>query len=81
MININMDKAREIHKQNIREMRQPLFQKADVEYIIALEKGDEIKVNEIKEIKQALRDATSYEGIYTAQTPEELKEAIPPILK
>ena len=39
MINVNMNKAREIHKDNIRAARKPLLEVKDVEFQRALETG------------------------------------------
>ena len=58
-IGINIDKAKEIHKEKIRAVRNPLLQEKDVEYMRALELGDTEKVSEIVTEKQALRDATA----------------------
>ena len=58
-IGINVDKAKEIHKDKIREVRNPLLEKKDVEYMRAQESGDTEKVAEIVAEKQALRDATT----------------------
>jgi hypothetical protein len=57
-IGINVDKAKEIHKDKIREVRNPLLEKKDVDYIRAQEVGDTAKIAEITAEKQALRDAT-----------------------
>jgi hypothetical protein len=58
-IGINVEKAKQIHKDKIRQVRNPLLEKKDVEYIRALEVGDSVKVAEIATEKQALRDATA----------------------
>jgi len=58
-IGIDINKAKEIHKDKIREVRNPLLQAKDVEYIRAQEVGDTEKVVEIVAEKQALRDATT----------------------
>ena len=58
-IGINVDKAKEIHKDKIRQVRNPLLGKKDVEYMRAQEVGDTAKVAEIVAEKQALRDATA----------------------
>ena len=58
-IGISVDKAKEIHKDKIREVRNPLLEKKDVEYMRALESGDTTKVAEIVAEKQNLRDATT----------------------
>ena len=58
-IGINVEKAKQIHKDKIRSVRNPLLKKKDVEYIRALEVGDTAKVAEIVADKQALRDVTA----------------------
>ena len=58
-IGINIDKAKEIHKDKIREVRNPLLQEKDVEYMRALEAGDTEKVQQVVAEKQSLRDATA----------------------
>jgi len=80
MIKINMNKAKEIKKNYIREERAPLLQKLDIEFMKALEANDQEKMDDIKLKKQALRDATKDPSILTASTPEELKAARPEIL-
>ena len=72
-ININLAKAKDIHKDNIRAARQPLLQKLDVDFQRALEQGSDTAV--IAAEKQALRDATAAPDIEAAATPEELKAA------
>lgn len=57
-IGIDINKAKEIHKDKIREVRNPLLEKKDVEYIRAQEVGDTEKVAAVVAEKQALRDAT-----------------------
>ncbi len=56
-IGINIEKSKEIHKNTIRTVRNLLLQKADVDYMKALESGDSEKIAEVVEIKQSLRDA------------------------
>lgn len=58
-IGIDVNKAKEIHKDKIREVRNPLLLKKDVEYMRALESGDSEKVATVAAEKQALRDATT----------------------
>jgi len=57
MIKINVDKAKEIQKDKMREVRKPLLEKLDVEFVRALELGTDTE--EIKTQKQALRDVTN----------------------
>lgn len=80
MLKINMEKAVEIKKNRIREERNELLKRLDVEFMKALEAGDTVKQEEIKVKKQALRDVTTDPSIINATTPEELKAARPEIL-
>jgi len=57
MIKINIGKAKEIQKNKIREVRKPLLEKLDVDFVRALETGSNLE--EIKAQKQALRDVTN----------------------
>ena len=68
---INMTKAREIHKTNIREAREPKLVELDVEFQKALEKGTD--TTSIVSKKQALRDAPADSAIESATTDAELK--------
>jgi hypothetical protein len=58
-IGINVDKAKEIHKDKLRAVRNPLLQEKDVEYMRALEVNDTAKVAEVATTKQELRDVTT----------------------
>lgn len=79
-IEIDMPKAREVHRDRLRQIRAPLFQALDVAYQRADESGDAAEKLRIAESKQVLRDVTSDPIIAAASTPEELKEAIPQVL-
>ena len=68
---IDMAKAREIHKANIREARESKFQELDVQFQRALEAG--ASTTDIVAKKQALRDAPADSGIASASTADELK--------
>jgi len=57
MIKINIDKAKEIQKDKIREARKPLLEKLDVDFVRALEFGNDTAP--IATQKQALRDVTN----------------------
>jgi len=57
-IGINVDKAKEIHKDIIREVRKPLLQSEDVTFMRAVEAGDTDTQAAVAAKKQALRDAT-----------------------
>ena len=69
-IQVNMAKAKELHKGNIREARTPLLAALDVEFQRALETGTD--TSSIVAKKQALRDAPAASGISTATTTDEL---------
>lgn len=81
MIKVNMTKAKEIHRENLRKLREPLFTPLDTAFMKALEAGDAAAQAEIAAKKQALRDVTKAPGIEAAQTPEELKAVVPDVLK
>ena len=73
MINVNMDKARDIHREKVRQARNPKLAAKDVEFQRALETGADTAT--IVSEKQALRDAPAAAAIDAATTPEELKAA------
>jgi hypothetical protein len=55
---VNIDKAKEIHKTKFREARKPLLEALDVQYMKALETGDQTTISSVVSAKQALRDVT-----------------------
>ena len=73
MINVNMNKARDIHRDKVRQARNPKLAAKDVEFQRALETGADTAA--IVAAKQALRDAPAAANIEAATTPEELKQA------
>ena len=58
---IDMAKAKEIHKNNIREARDPKLKELDIEFQRALETSTDTSTIVAK--KQALRDAPADSGI------------------
>ena len=70
--NIDMAKAREIHKNNIREARAPKLAELDIEFQKALEIS--ASTTDIVNKKQALRDAPAAVEITNATNATELKE-------
>ena len=68
---IDMAKAKEIHKTNIREAREPKLAELDVEFQKALETG--ASTTDIVAKKQELRDAPADSAIDAATTEAELK--------
>ena len=68
---IDMAKAREIHKTNIRNARTPKLAELDIEFQKALETG--ASTTDIVSKKQALRDAPANSAIETASDTDALK--------
>ncbi len=68
---IDMAKAREIHKKNIRIVRKPLLEALDVEFQKAQETG--ASTTDIVAKKNALRDAPADSGIAAASDADALK--------
>ena len=68
---IDMAKAREIHKTNIRIARAPKLAELDIEFQKALETG--ASTTDIVAKKQALRDAPADSGIAAASDTDALK--------
>ena len=68
---INMTKAKELHKDKIREARTPLLEKLDVDFQRALETSAD--TTSIVSKKQALRDAPADSAIGSAANTDALK--------
>ena len=73
MITVNMTKAKEIFRNQVRNNRLVLLPEKDIEFQRALETGADTSA--IVAAKQALRDAPAAASIEAATTPEELKQA------
>lgn len=71
MININMNKARDVKRNQIRQERAPLLAKLDVEVMRNITNAE--KLAEIEAEKQRLRDATKDPRIEEVETVEDLK--------
>jgi hypothetical protein len=76
-ITVDMAQARDIHRDHLRQLRDPLMAALDVAYLRADEAGDVTAKKAISVRKQALRDATKHPGIDSAKTPGELNAIIP----
>ena len=74
-ISINLDKAKEIHKDKIRAARASKFTELDIAFMQTVETGDTKKRAVITKQKQALRDATKNPAIEEATLVEEIKAA------
>ena len=70
-VEVDMTKAREIHKENLREERKIRFEELDVSYMKALESGS--GASAIATQKQTLRDIPEDSRIANASTPDALK--------
>ena len=68
---VDMAKAREIHKTNIRAAREEKFKELDIEFQKALETG--ASTTDIVAKKQALRDAPADSDIAAASDTDALK--------
>lgn len=80
-VDVDMPKAREIHKNNLRDIRAPLLAALDVDYQRADERGNKASKATIAARKQALRDVTTDPAIEAATTPEALKNVLPEALR
>jgi hypothetical protein len=79
-LSVDLDRAREIHRDNLRRLRAPLLTRLDVEYQRADEAGDGPRKRQVAAQKQALRDVTADPAIDAARTPDELEAILPAIL-
>lgn len=77
MIQINIDKAKEIKKNLLRQERKAVLEALDVEMMKNW--SNQEKLLEIDAKKQLLRDATKI--VDTAQSVEELKSITLPVLE
>ena len=75
VISEDMDKAKEIFKDKIREVRGPLLEAEDVVYMKALEAGDTDAQAASVTKKNALRDAPAASAISSASDIAALKAA------
>jgi hypothetical protein len=77
MITINIDKAKDITKNRLREERKPVLEALDIQMLRNF--SNQELLNEIEAKKQVLRDATKQ--VDTMTTVEELKAASLPVLE
>lgn len=76
-VKVNIDKAKEIWKNKIRQARKAELESLDVAYMRALESGDLAKQAEIVARKNELRNATDDPVLAAASTHEEIKAVQP----
>ena len=72
MITHDIVKARDIWRNKIRLVRQPLLEQLDIEYLRTLEQNGD--VDAIVSVKQKLRDFPNKPEIENATSIEELRE-------
>lgn len=77
MITVNIDKARDITKNRLREERKPQLEALDVQMLRNF--NNQELLSQIEAKKQVLRDATKQ--VDTMTTVEELKAASLPVLE
>ena len=75
-ITINLTKAKEIAKDNLRAERAPVLAALDVQFMRAVESGNTELQTSIATQKQALRDITADESITGATDVNGLKTAM-----
>jgi hypothetical protein len=76
MITINLTKAKDIAKDNLRTERAPVLASLDVAFMRAVESGNTSLQTAIVEQKQELRDITSHTSITGASNVDSLKTAM-----
>lgn len=74
MISIDINRARELVKDKVREFRKPILESLDTQFMRALENGDDVAKQEAINKKQELRELTKHDDLINAKTPEQLLE-------
>lgn len=77
VVSVNLSKARQIHRQRIRQAREPLLSALDIAFMRALGCRDQAEADAVEAKRQSLRDATDDPAIDAARTTDELKAAWP----
>jgi hypothetical protein len=76
MITIDMTKAKEIAKNNLRAERAPVLASLDVQFMRDVESGNTELQTATAAQKQALRDITANESIVNAEDVDTLKASM-----
>lgn len=74
VISEDLTTAKTLFKDKIREVRKPLLELEDVNYMRALEDGNTAKAKEIADKKKVLRDLPADSKIDAAKDMDELKK-------
>ena len=78
---VDMDKAKEIWLDQIRVVRNDRLKELDIEWMKAIENGENKEASDIAAVKQSLRDVTERADIHKCKTTESLKKYWPQILE
>jgi hypothetical protein len=78
-LTIDMDRARAIHQDRLRQLRSPKLAALDVEMSRAYK--DAARQEAIEARRQRLRDVTDDPAIAAARTPDELRAVLPAALR
>ena len=62
MLNIDVNRALDVHKKQVRTKREILFKDLDIQFMRALEVGNTTLAAEIGAKKQSLRDVTNIDS-------------------
>ena len=81
MITINLTKAKNIAKDNLRTERAPVLTSLDVAFMRAVESGNTSLQTAIAEQKQELRDITSHSSITGASNVDSLKTSMTTLIE
>ena len=75
-ITVNLIKAKDIARNNLRAERAPVLASLDVQFMRAVESGNTELQTAIAAQKQALRDITANESIVNAEDADTLKASM-----
>jgi hypothetical protein len=78
---VDMDKAKEIWLDQIRITRDERLKELDIEWMKAMENGENKEASNIAAVKQALRDVTERKDIHSCKTVASLKKYWPQVLE
>jgi hypothetical protein len=81
MITINLTKAKDIAKNNLRTERAPVLATLDVTFMRAVESGNTELQTTIAAQKQELRDITTHSSITGATSVDGLKTAMTTLIE
>jgi len=81
MITINLTKAKDIAKTNLRTERAPVLASLDVAFMRAVESGNTSLQTAIAGQKQELRDITSHTSITGASNIDSLKTSMTTLIE